>query len=159
MAVKSFRPITPALRFKTVSSFEEITESRPEKSLIESNKKSGGRNNCRKAIRPSPLALTNFSGRNLLAVEQNNDLNQRPEPNSLNPITAISSKVNSKIKGSCQRSSKGRLNNKISSTEVPSVRRSTANAIRVGGAGILQFCLSSQERTASPLLPGVAVKA
>lgn len=45
MAVKSFRPITPALRFKTVSSFEEITESRPEKSLIESNKKSGGRNN------------------------------------------------------------------------------------------------------------------
>ena len=45
MAVKSFRPITPALRFKTVSSFEEITKSRPEKSLIESNKKSGGRNN------------------------------------------------------------------------------------------------------------------
>ncbi len=45
MAVKSFRPITPALRFKTVSSFEEITKSLPEKSLIESNKKSGGRNN------------------------------------------------------------------------------------------------------------------
>ena len=45
MAVKSFRPITPGLRFKTVSSFEEITKSRPEKSLIESNKKSGGRNN------------------------------------------------------------------------------------------------------------------
>ena len=45
MAVKSFRPTTPGLRFKTVSSFEEITKSRPEKSLIESNKKSGGRNN------------------------------------------------------------------------------------------------------------------
>jgi large subunit ribosomal protein L2 len=45
MAVKSFRPITPALRFKTVSTFEEITKSEPEKSLLESNKKSGGRNN------------------------------------------------------------------------------------------------------------------
>jgi large subunit ribosomal protein L2 len=45
MAVKTFRPITPSLRFKTVSSFEEITRSRPEKSLIVFNKKSGGRNN------------------------------------------------------------------------------------------------------------------
>ena len=45
MAVKSFRPITPALRFKTVSSFEEVTKGEPEKSLVEFNKKSGGRNN------------------------------------------------------------------------------------------------------------------
>ncbi len=45
MAIKTFRPITPALRFKTVSSFEEVTRSNPEKSLIEFNKKSGGRNN------------------------------------------------------------------------------------------------------------------
>jgi len=41
---KSFRPITPSLRYKTVSSFEEITRDRPEKSLTEPNRKSGGRN-------------------------------------------------------------------------------------------------------------------
>ncbi|MYC16642.1 MAG: 50S ribosomal protein L2 [Gemmatimonadetes bacterium] len=45
MPVKKFRPITPSLRFKTVSSFEEITKDKPEKSLVEPNKKSGGRNN------------------------------------------------------------------------------------------------------------------
>ncbi len=45
MPVKSFRPFTPSLRFKTVSSFEEITKSEPEKSLVEANRKSGGRNN------------------------------------------------------------------------------------------------------------------
>ena len=45
MPVKKFRPLTPSLRFKTVSSFEEITKNTPEKSLVEPNKKSGGRNN------------------------------------------------------------------------------------------------------------------
>ena len=45
MPVKTFRPITPALRFKTVSSFAEVTKVGPEKSLIEFNPKSGGRNN------------------------------------------------------------------------------------------------------------------
>lgn len=45
MPIKKFRPITPSLRFKTVSSFEEITKDTPEKSLVEPNKKSGGRNN------------------------------------------------------------------------------------------------------------------
>ncbi len=45
MPVKKFRPTTPSLRFKTVSSFEEITKDTPEKSLVEPNKKSGGRNN------------------------------------------------------------------------------------------------------------------
>ena len=44
MPVKKFRPLTPSLRFKTVSSFEEVTKNTPEKSLIEPNKKSGGRN-------------------------------------------------------------------------------------------------------------------
>lgn len=45
MPVKKFRPLTPSLRFKTVSSFDELTKKTPEKSLIEPNKKSGGRNN------------------------------------------------------------------------------------------------------------------
>jgi large subunit ribosomal protein L2 len=45
MPVKKFRPVTPALRFKTVSDFAEITRSTPEKSLLEPLRKTGGRNN------------------------------------------------------------------------------------------------------------------
>ncbi len=45
MPVKKFRPITPSLRFTTVSSFEEVTTSKPEKSLLTPSKKTGGRNN------------------------------------------------------------------------------------------------------------------
>ena len=44
MAVKRFRPTTPTLRYKTVSSFSEITKTTPEKALLEPIKKSGGRN-------------------------------------------------------------------------------------------------------------------
>ncbi len=45
MPVKSFRPITPGQRFKTVSSFEEITKTEPEKSLLVPLSKKAGRNN------------------------------------------------------------------------------------------------------------------
>jgi large subunit ribosomal protein L2 len=46
MAVKKFRPTTPTLRYKTVNSFEELTRSKPEKSLLAAAVgKSGGRNN------------------------------------------------------------------------------------------------------------------
>jgi len=45
MALKTFRPLTPAARFKALPSFEEITKSKPEKSLLVTLKKSGGRNN------------------------------------------------------------------------------------------------------------------
>ncbi len=44
MAIKRYRPITPGTRFKTVSSFDEITTTKPEKSLLETQTKSGGRN-------------------------------------------------------------------------------------------------------------------
>jgi large subunit ribosomal protein L2 len=44
MAVKKFNPTTPARRFMTVSTFEEITKTEPEKSLLETLNKSGGRN-------------------------------------------------------------------------------------------------------------------
>ena len=43
MALKKFKPITPSLRFKTVSDFSEITKSEPEKSLLRPLKSSGGR--------------------------------------------------------------------------------------------------------------------
>jgi large subunit ribosomal protein L2 len=45
MPVKKFRPVTPSLRFKTVSDFRDITRDRPEKSLLEPLRKTGGRNN------------------------------------------------------------------------------------------------------------------
>jgi large subunit ribosomal protein L2 len=45
MPVKTFKPITPGQRFKTVSSFDEITKTTPEKSLLAPLKKKGGRNN------------------------------------------------------------------------------------------------------------------
>lgn len=45
MPLKTFRPMTPSLRYKSVSTFEEITKSTPEKSLLEPKKSSGGRNN------------------------------------------------------------------------------------------------------------------
>ncbi|MFO7615731.1 MAG: 50S ribosomal protein L2, partial [Bacteroidales bacterium] len=45
MAVRSFKPVTPGQREKVISTFEEITRSVPEKSLLKPLKKSGGRNN------------------------------------------------------------------------------------------------------------------
>jgi len=45
MPIKTFKPVTPSLRYKTVSTFEEITKTEPEKSLIVPLKKTGGRNN------------------------------------------------------------------------------------------------------------------
>ena len=44
MAVKKFRPTTPSRRQMTMATFEEITTSTPEKSLLVSLNKSGGRN-------------------------------------------------------------------------------------------------------------------
>lgn len=44
MAVKKFKPTTPSRRYMTVSSFDEITKTEPEKSLLAPLKKSGGRN-------------------------------------------------------------------------------------------------------------------
>lgn len=44
MAVKKYSPTSPARRFMTVSTFEEITKKEPEKSLVQILKKTGGRN-------------------------------------------------------------------------------------------------------------------
>jgi len=44
MPVKSFRPLTPSTRYLTIASFDEITKSKPEKKLIRTRKKTGGRN-------------------------------------------------------------------------------------------------------------------
>ena len=44
MAIKTVKPTSPGRRFQTYSTFEEITQSKPEKSLVRPQKKSGGRN-------------------------------------------------------------------------------------------------------------------
>ncbi len=45
MALKKFKPTTPGQRNKMISAFDDITATRPEKSLTKGKKQSGGRNN------------------------------------------------------------------------------------------------------------------
>ncbi|MBY0434789.1 MAG: 50S ribosomal protein L2 [Cyclobacteriaceae bacterium] len=45
MALKKLRPVTPGTRHRLSPGFDDITESRPEKSLLTTLKKSGGRTN------------------------------------------------------------------------------------------------------------------
>jgi len=45
MALRRLRPMTPSQRFRSVSDFAEITKSKPERSLVEVIKRTGGRNN------------------------------------------------------------------------------------------------------------------
>lgn len=45
MSLRKLKPTTPGQRHKIISDYSEITKSKPEKSLVASKKKSGGRNN------------------------------------------------------------------------------------------------------------------
>lgn len=45
MGLKKFRPTSAGTRHRTLLTFDEITESKPEKSLLKVQKRSGGRNN------------------------------------------------------------------------------------------------------------------
>ncbi|MGI4727929.1 MAG: 50S ribosomal protein L2 [Janthinobacterium lividum] len=48
MAVKRFKPVTPGTRFRVGGDYSDITTNVPEKSLVVSHKKSGGRNHSGK---------------------------------------------------------------------------------------------------------------
>lgn len=48
MGVKKFRPVTPGTRHKVIGTFDDITSTKPEKSLLRPLKKTGGRNNTGK---------------------------------------------------------------------------------------------------------------
>ena len=48
MAIKRYKPTSAGRRFMTVSAYTEITETKPERSLVEDMRKSGGRNNTGK---------------------------------------------------------------------------------------------------------------
>ena len=45
MAVRKLKPVTPGQRHKIIGAFDTITASTPEKSLLEPQRRSGGRNN------------------------------------------------------------------------------------------------------------------
>ena len=45
MSVKKLKPISNAQRFRVVNNFDMVTASKPDKSLISPNKRTGGRNN------------------------------------------------------------------------------------------------------------------
>ena len=44
MPIRSYKPVTPSMRYIKRSTFEEITKTKPEKSLVKTRKKTGGRN-------------------------------------------------------------------------------------------------------------------
>ena len=44
MAIKKYKPTSPGRRGMSVSAFDEITATTPEKSLLATKKKTGGRN-------------------------------------------------------------------------------------------------------------------
>jgi len=45
MAIKRYKPTSPARRFMTVSAYSELSGDKPERSLLHDKRKSGGRNN------------------------------------------------------------------------------------------------------------------
>ena len=45
MGSKKIRPVTPGMRGQVSGDFKEITKSKPERSLLDSKKSTGGRNN------------------------------------------------------------------------------------------------------------------
>ncbi|MEO5570798.1 MAG: 50S ribosomal protein L2 [Bacteroidia bacterium] len=48
MGIRKFNPTTPGQRFKELNDYEELTTGKPEKSLVVSKNRSGGRNNTGK---------------------------------------------------------------------------------------------------------------
>jgi len=75
MPVKTFRPLTPSTRYITIASFDEITKTKPEKSLVVIRKKTGGRNHYGRATargigggHKQKIRLVDFK-RNLHGVE------------------------------------------------------------------------------------------
>src|SRR5215831_986840 len=44
MPVKTFRPLTPSTRYIAYSDYSDVTKARPEKGLVQTRKRTGGRN-------------------------------------------------------------------------------------------------------------------
>jgi len=50
MPVKAYRPLTPSTRYITIASYSDITKTKPEKSLVFTKKKTGGRNSYGRCV-------------------------------------------------------------------------------------------------------------
>ena len=67
MAIRVYKPTSPARRFMSVLTYEEVTKTAPEKSLLESKKKNAGRNKQGKITveydpnRTAFIALLNYA--------------------------------------------------------------------------------------------------
>ena len=46
MGLKTFRPLTPSLRWTVLSDFDDVTKDRPERKLTKAKRRTGGRNNA-----------------------------------------------------------------------------------------------------------------
>ena len=62
MALKKFRPITPGQRHKVSLTFDSITKSKPEKSLLLKKKRTGGRNDTGKMTIENVGGGVSFTG-------------------------------------------------------------------------------------------------
>ena len=73
MGIRKYKPTTPGLRGMTVSTFEEITTDKPEKSLTVTLKKHSGRNVRGKITARSPsdteAAVTDLSTESSISRE------------------------------------------------------------------------------------------
>ena len=58
MALRKFNPITPGMRHRVLTNFAELTTDTPHKPLLESIKKSGGRNDTGKMTMRLPWRWT-----------------------------------------------------------------------------------------------------
>ena len=45
MGIRKFRPVTPGQRHKAIGTFDDVTTSVPEKTLVFGKRSTGGRNN------------------------------------------------------------------------------------------------------------------
>ena len=57
MALKKYKPITPGLRYRTDIEKSELSKKDPERSLVVSKKKTGGRNSQGRRQTILPLAM------------------------------------------------------------------------------------------------------
>ena len=86
MAVRKLKPVTPGQRHKVIGTFEDITASVPEKSLVYGKRSTGGRNNTGKmTVRYMGGGQEEVSSDRLQARERwcsscSEDNRVRPEP-------------------------------------------------------------------------------
>ena len=91
MAIKRYKPTSAARRFMTVHAYEEITETKPERSLVEDMRKTGGRNNQGK------ITVRHIGGGNrrkyrIIDFKRNKDgVPQRSRASSMTPTAARTS--------------------------------------------------------------------